>query len=69
MRLPPTTTELSRRIAQVPDSALRDSWIREAIKDDDLAQEIAGIEHATRDPNESREHVKQAIEHRYTAGA
>lgn len=45
------------------------SWVREAIKDDDLAAEIANIEHETADPKLLREKIKQAIEHRYTAAA
>jgi len=45
-------------------------WIRDAINDQELAGEIAGIE-ADESPSaaESRKRVKAAIERRYTAPA
>ena len=43
-------------------------WIRERIKDDELAGEIAQYERDS-DERESRERIKTAIEQRYTAPA
>jgi hypothetical protein len=43
-------------------------WVRDAINDEELAAEIAGIEaDKSLDPTESRMKVKAAIERRYTA--
>jgi hypothetical protein len=45
-------------------------WIREAIKDEALADEVAGIEHErSRDAAATRARIRAAIEHRYTAPA
>jgi HAD superfamily hydrolase (TIGR01484 family) len=45
-------------------------WIREAIKDEALADEVARIEHDYRtDPAGSRARIRAAIEQRYTASA
>ena len=45
-------------------------WVREAIKDDDLADELEHIEgEATPDPKASRRTVREAIERKYTAPA
>lgn len=44
-------------------------WIREAIKDEDLAGEAERIEEAVRDPAESRRAMREAIERKYTAPA
>ena len=45
-------------------------WVRDAINDEELAAEIAGIEaDESLDPIDSRIKVKAAIERRYTAPA
>jgi hydroxymethylpyrimidine pyrophosphatase-like HAD family hydrolase len=45
-------------------------WLRENIKDEALADEVEQLERdGVTDPRESREHVKAAIEQRYTAPA
>jgi hypothetical protein len=45
-------------------------WMREAIKDDALADETARVERDTeRDAAASRARIRAAIEHRYTAPA
>jgi len=44
-------------------------WIREAIKDEDLADEAQGIEDAVADPAQSRRAMRESIERRYTAPA
>jgi len=45
-------------------------WAREAIKDDELADELRGIEdHPARDPQATRRSIREAIERRYTAPA
>jgi HAD superfamily hydrolase (TIGR01484 family) len=45
-------------------------WVREAIKDDELAEELRGIEDdPARDPAATRRSVREAIERRYTAPA
>jgi HAD superfamily hydrolase (TIGR01484 family) len=45
-------------------------WAREAIKDDELAEELRGIEdHPARDPAATRRLVREAIERKYTAPA
>jgi Family of unknown function (DUF5752) len=45
-------------------------WVREAIKDDELAEELRGIEdRPARDPAATRRSVREAIERRYTAPA
>jgi hypothetical protein len=45
-------------------------WLREQIKDDDLADEVAGIERDKRlSPLQSRSRVKEAIARRYTGPA
>jgi HAD superfamily hydrolase (TIGR01484 family) len=44
-------------------------WIRDAIKDEALAAQIAGIEQAGLAPAESRARVKEAIESQYTSAA
>ncbi|HTS66969.1 MAG TPA: hypothetical protein VMH28_33320 [Candidatus Acidoferrales bacterium] len=44
-------------------------WMREKIKDDTLAGEIAQFERQNLSPRESRERIKSAIERRYTAPA
>jgi hypothetical protein len=45
-------------------------WAREAIKDDELAEELRRIEdHPARDPAATRRSVREAIERRYTAPA
>jgi HAD superfamily hydrolase (TIGR01484 family) len=46
------------------------SWVRDSIKDDDLADEVEAVElDATLDDSESRARVRDAIESRYTASA
>jgi hypothetical protein len=46
------------------------AWIRDAIKDEDLAEEVAAIERdRSLDPDESRAHVKEAVDRRYTGPA
>jgi hypothetical protein len=47
-------------------------WIREAMKDEDLANDVAGIENAgdvapKLSANESRARIRAAVESRYTA--
>jgi tRNA A37 threonylcarbamoyladenosine biosynthesis protein TsaE len=44
-------------------------WLRDAIKDDALADEVAQIEQRQTDAGESRAAIKAAIEERYTAPA
>jgi uncharacterized protein DUF5752 len=45
-------------------------WVREAIKDDQLAVELEQIEgQPARDPQASRRSVREAIERKYTAPA
>jgi HAD superfamily hydrolase (TIGR01484 family) len=45
-------------------------WVREAIKDEDLADELEQIEgQPTRDPQATRHSVREAIERKYTAPA
>ena len=45
-------------------------WIRKAIKDEDLADELEQIEsRSARDPAASRRSVREAIERKYTAPA
>ncbi|HEX6114680.1 MAG TPA: HAD-IIB family hydrolase [Geminicoccaceae bacterium] len=46
------------------------SWIRDAIKDEDLADEVAAVERDRGlDPNESRARIKEAVDRRYTGPA
>ena len=45
------------------------TWIREAIKDEELADEAERIEKAVPDPAESRKAMREAIERKYTAPA
>jgi len=44
-------------------------WMREEIKSEGLAGEVAQYERQNLRPRESRERIKSAIEHRYTAPA
>ena len=45
-------------------------WVREAIKDDELAEELRRIEdQPTRAPEATRRSVREAIERKYTAPA
>jgi hypothetical protein len=44
-------------------------WIRNAIKDDELSQEIAQIERLSLSPQESRARIRERIELRYTGSA
>ncbi len=45
-------------------------WVREAIKDADLANEVAGVERESGlPPSDSRSQIRAAIERRYTAGS
>ena len=45
-------------------------WVREAIKDEELAEELQQIEdHPARDPVATRRSVREAIERKYTAPA
>jgi len=45
-------------------------WVREAIKDDELADELKQIEgQPAREPAASRRSVREAIERKYTAPA
>jgi hypothetical protein len=45
-------------------------WVREAIKDDELADELQQIEgQPGRDPEATRRSVREAIERKYTAPA
>jgi Family of unknown function (DUF5752) len=45
-------------------------WVREAIKDDQLADELEQVEgQPTRDPQATRRSVREAIERKYTAPA
>jgi hydroxymethylpyrimidine pyrophosphatase-like HAD family hydrolase len=41
-------------------------WVRQAIKDQELARELAGIERGQLTANQSRERVREAIDRRYT---
>ena len=45
-------------------------WVREAIKDDQLADELHEIEdQPTQDPGAARRSVREAVERKYTASA
>ncbi|HZZ61155.1 MAG TPA: HAD-IIB family hydrolase [Roseiarcus sp.] len=44
-------------------------WIRDAIKDEELADEVRGVEDGDAEPSESRKRVREAVERRYTAPA
>jgi len=44
-------------------------WMREKIKDNELADEVAGYEQQSLSPRESRERIRSIIEKRYTAPA
>ncbi len=44
-------------------------WIKDAIKDDELADEVRGVEDGEADPSASRKRVREAVERRYTAPA
>jgi HAD superfamily hydrolase (TIGR01484 family) len=44
-------------------------WIKDAIKDDELAEEVSRVEDEQADPAASRERVREAVERRYTAPA
>jgi hypothetical protein len=45
-------------------------WIRDVIKDDDLAAEVAAVEEDRKaSPRESRRRIRDAIEQRYAAPA
>ena len=44
-------------------------WFRDAIKDQDLATEAAGVEKAVISANDSRARIKELVERRYTAPA
>jgi hypothetical protein len=45
-------------------------WVREAIRDEDLARDVAEAEAKyTRDPAAGREAVRKAVEQRYTLPA
>jgi len=45
------------------------SWLREAVKDADLAAEVEAIEAAAAEADESRSRVRKAIDKRYTLPA
>jgi hypothetical protein len=45
------------------------TWLREAVKDEDLADEVRRIESIGAPPDESRAQVRQAIDRRYTLPA
>jgi hypothetical protein len=46
------------------------AWIRDAIKDQDLAEEVAAVERDRElDPNDSRARIKEAVDRRYTGPA
>ena len=45
------------------------SWIREAIKDKHLAEEVEGIENERLKAEESRKRILAAIERQYTSAA
>ena len=45
------------------------SWIRQQIKDDDLADQVADIERSATVADESRRLLREAVEHRYTLPA
>jgi hypothetical protein len=46
------------------------AWIRDAIKDEDLADEVAAVEgDRGLDPNDSRARIKEAVDRRYTGPA
>ena len=46
------------------------AWIRDAIKDEDLADEVAAVERDRGlDPNDSRARIKEAVDRRYTGPA
>jgi HAD superfamily hydrolase (TIGR01484 family) len=45
------------------------SWFRDAIKDDELAEEASAIERRELPPDESRQEIRRAIERRYTLDA
>ena len=44
-------------------------WLKEAVKDDELAAKVADIEKGALDPQDSRAAIKAEIEKRYTAPA
>ena len=44
-------------------------WIKDAIKDDDLAQQVARIETQRLLPKDSRAHIRRAISEKYTNAA
>ena len=45
-------------------------WFRDAIKDEDLAAEVAAVEgDQALSPSDSRDRIKEMIERRYTAPA
>ena len=44
-------------------------WIRDAIKDDELADEVKSVEDGEADPSATRKRVREAVEQRYTAPA
>ena len=44
-------------------------WIREAIRDEELAAEVEQVEHSQPDPARSRQHIRTLVEDRYTAPA
>ncbi len=44
-------------------------WIRDAIKDKDLADEILSVEDGETELSASRRRVREAVERRYTAPA
>jgi hypothetical protein len=45
------------------------TWIRQFVKDDDLAGEVAAVERNGGDPLATRRAIREAIERRYTAAA
>jgi hypothetical protein len=45
------------------------TWMRASIGDDELADEVQSIEDSDSDPKESRKHLREAVEARYTLPA
>ncbi len=44
-------------------------WMKDAIKDDELADDVKSVEDGEADPSASRKRVRDAVERRYTAPA
>ena len=42
-------------------------WLRDSVKDEQLADEVAEVERNGADPAQARRQVREAVERRYTA--